>query len=220
MLKGKLKLTMAVAMSAMFLIAPISVKAESNNLNNFGAPAGFDWEAERARERAVIERFDREHADQIHKKSEIGVPNGYFPPNIKPGQPLVTTDSSSCPEIPFIGHSGIVYDENRTIEAHKAEGVHYGKPDTWYNRSSLYILSSKDTSDMSAAVNYAEKQLGKPYNKNYFDHETTDKFYCSQLVWRSYLDGLGINLCPGAWCTISPNDILCSSRLNVDFAFN
>lgn len=35
MIKNKFKLTMAVAMSAMFLITPISVKAESNNLTKF-----------------------------------------------------------------------------------------------------------------------------------------------------------------------------------------
>ncbi len=279
MIKNKFKLTMAVAMSAMFLIAPISVKAESNNLNNFGAPAGFDWEAERARERAVFERvdrenadkiykkadllalfeklnkenaeevkeksdiqmpagydreaelarqravferFNREHADQIHKKSEIGVPNGYFPPNIKPGQPLVTMDSSTCKEIPFIGHAGIVYDAYQTIEANpfRSDGVHYGTANDWYSKKSLYILSSRDTSNMDAAANYAERQVGKHYNWSFWDHVTTESFYCSQLVWRSYLDGLGIDLCPGACNVVYPSDILDSSRLNVDFAFN
>ena len=220
MLKGKLKLTMAVAMSAMFLLAPISVKAESNDLNNFGTPAGFDWEAEKARQKAVFEKFNREHADQIHKKSEISVPNGIFPPNIKKGQPLVTMDSSTCEQIPFIGHAGIVYDGSSTIEAHPGPGVHYGDPNDWWSKKSLYILSSRDTSNMDAAANYAKRQVGKHYNWSFWDHVTTDSFYCSQLVWRSYIDNLGIDLCPGAWSIVSPNDILCSSRLNVDFAFH
>lgn len=288
MLKNKLKATMAVAMTTMFLLSPISAKAESSNLTNFGAPEGFDWaaererekavferfnkehadkiykkadllalfeklskedaenkkeaeiqensetqidkqipegfdwEAEKARQKAVFEKFNKEHADQIYKKSEINVPNGYFPGSIKKGQPLVTMDSSTCEEIPFIGHAGIVYSEYNTIEANpfRTDGVHYGDPDDWWCKKTLYILSSKDTSNMSDAANYSNKQIGKRYNWSFWDHETTDSFYCSQLVWRSYLDGLGIDLCPGALNVIYPSDILDSSRLNLDYAFD
>ncbi len=68
MIKNKFKLTMAVAMSAMFLLAPISAKAETNNLNNFGAPAGFDWEAERARERAIFDKFEEKYKNESNKQ--------------------------------------------------------------------------------------------------------------------------------------------------------
>jgi uncharacterized protein YycO len=37
-----------------------------------------------------------------------------------------------------------------------------------------------------SASEYALNQIGKPYNWNLTDKERTDKFYCSQLVWRAY----------------------------------
>lgn len=38
-----------------------------------------------------------------------------------------------------------------------------------------------------AVVDYCLAQLGKPYNMNFFDIETEDAFYCSQLAYRAYL---------------------------------
>lgn len=38
------------------------------------------------------------------------------------------------------------------------------------------------------------RQLGKPYNYNYFNVSTRKKFYCSQLVWVAFKDNYGIDL--------------------------
>ena len=215
MLKGKLKLTMAVAMSAMFLLAPISVKAESNNLNNFGAPAGFDWEAERARERAIFDKFEAKYKKESNKRLLGSTFN-----ECVGGEALVTKDSSSCPDIPFIGHAGIVWDGMTSIEAQPKEGVCFRSSNTWLDkRKTVYILKCPEKYDHTQPVrDWAETQIGKPYNWNYFDRKTTDSFYCSQLVWRSYLDSLNINLCPGAVSYVSPADILNSSKLDVYWA--
>jgi uncharacterized protein YycO len=49
------------------------------------------------------------------------------------------------------------------------------------------ILRTKsDGGKRDAAVTYAKAQEGKKYNWIYPDKWTTDKFYCSQLVWRAY----------------------------------
>ena len=42
-------------------------------------------------------------------------------------------------------------------------------------------------------VSYALSQLGKGYNTNFTDKETDESFYCTQLVWRAYIEA-GINI--------------------------
>jgi len=47
-----------------------------------------------------------------------------------------------------------------------------------------------------AVAAYCEAQVGKPYNFNFPDPETEERFYCSQLAYRAYLT-VGINLNTG-----------------------
>ena len=75
--------------------------------------------------------------------------------------------------------------------------------------------SSKWYDETYPASDWAYTQIGKPYNWNYFDRKTKDSYYCSQLVWRAYLDKLDIDLCPGAWSWVSPGDIIKSSELEI-----
>ena len=55
---------------------------------------------------------------------------------------------------------------------------------------------------------------GKPYNLNFFNSQTTDAFYCSQLAYQAYLQneidlntGLGIPNLPGTKSIIFPQEI-------------
>lgn len=43
---------------------------------------------------------------------------------------------------------------------------------------------------------YCRSQIGKPYNLNFLNAETTDAFYCSQLAYKAYQQ-IGINLNTG-----------------------
>lgn len=69
-----------------------------------------------------------------------------------------------------------------------------------------------------AAARYAERQLGKSYNWNYLDRQTTEKFYCSQLCWRAWIqqgfkvdyDDYGPFNRPKYW--VSPNDIIAGHK--------
>lgn len=36
-------------------------------------------------------------------------------------------------------------------------------------------------------ADYCLRQVGKPYNLNFFDSDTEDAFYCSQLAYKAYL---------------------------------
>jgi cell wall-associated NlpC family hydrolase len=72
--------------------------------------------------------------------------------------------------------------------------------DTFYGIvSPLDILgySEEDESLMRAEVaKYVLRQVGKPYNLNFFNAETEDAFYCSQLVYKAY-QTIGINMNTG-----------------------
>ncbi|MBN2149615.1 MAG: hypothetical protein JW726_19665 [Anaerolineales bacterium] len=58
-------------------------------------------------------------------------------------------------------------------------------------------LSAEQEAQARAQVRaYCYAQLGKPYNLNFFDVDTEDAFYCSQLAYKAYLP-LGINLNAG-----------------------
>jgi len=47
---------------------------------------------------------------------------------------------------------------------------------------------------INKVVEFAMKQIGKTYNMYFTDKMTTDKFYCTQLVWRAYKEsGLDID---------------------------
>lgn len=62
--------------------------------------------------------------------------------------------------------------------------------------ASCYGISVKGTTvdEDNEASNWCYRQLGKPYNYNYFNVSTRKKFYCSQLVWAAFKDNYGIDL--------------------------
>lgn len=58
----------------------------------------------------------------------------------------------------------------------------------WSNRK-------KEIQVREAIAQYCLAQVGKPYNVNYFNPQTEEAFYCSQLAYLAYLPH-GINLIP------------------------
>lgn len=72
--------------------------------------------------------------------------------------------------------------------------------DTFYGIvSPLDVLgySEEDEIHLRAAIaNYVLAQVGKPYNLNFFNAETEDAFYCSQLVYKAY-QTIGVNMNTG-----------------------
>ena len=65
-------------------------------------------------------------------------------------------------------------------------------------------VSRAEGTDYSSAASYAYQQIGKPYNYDFFDYTRTDKFYCSQLVWKAWKNR-GWDLNDGS--VIFPSDI-------------
>lgn len=117
----------------------------------------------------------------------------------------------------FAGHAAIVSNNNwETIESYaknwspiKKDGVQRYN-NNWGSQSGTLLYRPKGATDFQyrKAATYAEKQIGKPYNWQFWDKNTTDKFYCSQLVWRAWLEA-GIDTEVGS----IPNGIIAPADL-------
>ncbi|MBN8657723.1 MAG: hypothetical protein J0M11_18475 [Anaerolineae bacterium] len=72
--------------------------------------------------------------------------------------------------------------------------------DTFYGIASpLDVLGYSEEDEIHlrmAIAKYVLAQVGKPYNLNFFNSETEEAFYCSQLMYKAY-QTIGINLNTG-----------------------
>lgn len=90
--------------------------------------------------------------------------------------------------------------------------------DTFYGIvSPLDVLgySDEDEQNMRTSIaQYVRAQVGKPYNLNFFNPETEEAFYCSQLIYKAYQSigidmntGLAMEQLPGTNQIIYPQEI-------------
>lgn len=123
---------------------------------------------------------------------------------------LVTKDGKAGD---LIGHAGIIWTSSTTVESFPDSGVkRYSN--SWNTRySTVYGVTTSGTSveQDNNASNIANSHYGKPYNWNFLNTNTTDSFYCSQLVYRAYLDETGLNLNQGGGI-VFPIDLVQSSN--------
>lgn len=119
---------------------------------------------------------------------------------------LVTTDKLKD-KYP-LGHAAIVYSAKYVVES-LSDGVVLGGNNWSKTKNEYYACAPYDASmdDMGKAANYCHRRIGKPYNYNYYNINTRKKFYCSQLVYASYLDMFGINLNTDAFKDAAGNPI-------------
>lgn len=122
----------------------------------------------------------------------------------------------------FAGHAAIVSSNNdQTIESYAKgwspidkDGVQY-YDNIWNTKPGALLVRpyGATAKQYSTAAAFAEKQVGKPYNWVFTDKTTTDKFYCSQLVWQAWLEA-GINCETGSIpnAVIAPADLVNSSN--------
>lgn len=105
------------------------------------------------------------------------------------GDILITLDSKTLGW--NHGHAGIVdYNKNTVIEANPGEGVKSKVSYRTYwakvNTDELYVGGATQ-SNYKTAVNYAAKQIGKPYTI-LTTLNSTDQWYCSKLVYKAWLN--------------------------------
>jgi hypothetical protein len=90
--------------------------------------------------------------------------------------------------------------------------------DTFYGIASpldgLQLSENDDFEMRSRVAEYCLVQVGKPYNLNFLNPETEDRFYCSQLAYKSYQQigidlntGLAMEQLPGTNGIIYPQEI-------------
>ena len=85
----------------------------------------------------------------------------------------------------------------------------------------MYGLNVNETTTAqdAAAANWCYSQIGKPYNYNFFDRDTRNSFYCSQLVWAAYKDLYGIDLDTSAWGNaVYPTELVMSSHTSTIYS--
>lgn len=81
----------------------------------------------------------------------------------------------------------------------------------FFTYGKIYKIGAKER---EKAVQNATKHLGKEYTYTYMAKWRMDKFYCSQLVWRSWYDVNSVyDLSIGKWIPwVSPLDLACSQN--------
>ena len=94
----------------------------------------------------------------------------------------------------FYGHAAIVYDLNYVIEA-TTSGVIKTEICSFLLKKDYAALVrptfAKD-GDMLVAAREANRQVGKPYDYK-FNTSDIASFYCSELVWWSYNQAMGVS---------------------------
>lgn len=132
------------------------------------------------------------------------------------GDILVTLDGISFSSSAWAGgHAGLVEDSNTVIECFGNKGDLNGVrrwPNDWKNRyndvTGLRVYGAT-LAQYQAAKAEGQKHIGKPYNYNFFYISTTNSFYCSQLVWRAWVNqGYDLNDGGAVW----PVDLVESSK--------
>ncbi|QKG85454.1 hypothetical protein GXN76_14000 [Kroppenstedtia pulmonis] len=141
------------------------------------------------------------------------------------GNILVTLQGGSSLS-KITGHAGMYANHKkkiRTIESFPKtkttkDGVRiYTK--TWTKRytnfKALYVKGQSKNKHTKAG-SYAKKQIGKKYNWKFTNKTRTDKFYCSQLVWRAW-KSQGKDLDHDGGPSVWPVDILKSKHTKTYF---
>lgn len=125
---------------------------------------------------------------------------------------ILVTDDKYKGIIPT-GHAAIIYSSSTVVESLE-NGVVMGANDWNTSKSTCYGVSVSGTTatEDKEAANWCYRQLGKPYNWNYFNTSTRTAFYCSQLVWASFYDNYDIDLSTSSFgSAIHPSELADSS---------
>ena len=122
----------------------------------------------------------------------------YSPKSGEPGEIWVSTFGNSSGSSAIVGHAAIVSNRKSiTIESFGENYSPIGKDGVqryhnyWQNKPGGKILLGNKVSSLKkrkAAASWAESQVGKPYNWNFLNKWDTGRYYCSQLVWRAWLN--------------------------------
>lgn len=114
------------------------------------------------------------------------------------------------------GHAGIINLWHKyTTESYPNDGVQR-RDNNWKTRYAKVICGEPKNVPVGpglAAARYAESRKGFGYNWSFGNKWTTDRFYCSQLVWRAWYNQ-GYDLDKDGGNYVLPTDLI-SDKLNI-----
>ena len=118
---------------------------------------------------------------------------GLYP--TRKGVILSTPTNASLGGSTFVGHAAIIYSASQVVES-LSNGVVTGSNNWNTVKTKCYgvTVSSTTIAQDVAAADFCHRQIGCPYNYNFLNVSTRSKYYCSHLVWASFLDVCDIDL--------------------------
>ena len=114
----------------------------------------------------------------------------------------------------YWGHTGMYAGDGQVVES-IGEGVKQRPIDqTTFWTSRDWVVKRVNTTDLwkTYATIFAQDQIDKLYNKVFVNKWRTDKYYCSQLVWRAYYEA-DVDIDSNwsiASCLVSGNPAICA----------
>lgn len=210
----KLKSFMCFLASAMMVLgSAITVSAQDININETDPDKVFPAE----QVETLVDEANQKEIALDTKVPMTRAGTGSYP--TRKGVILVTDDAYKG--VINTGHSAIVYSSSQVVEAN-VDGVEMG-PNNWNkSKGQAYGVSVSGTSAAqdSAVANWCYRQLGKPYNWNFYRMDYRDKFYCSHLIRAGFLDNYNIDLNTGEFDAgglkaIHPMELVNTSRTSL-----
>ena len=137
------------------------------------------------------------------------------------GAILVTEDAFAYG---IVGHAAIVYNTDKLLHA-TADGIVVSQ-NNWKTARvrGVAAMAVRDTTYSQDVLvsEWCYKQMGKPYNYNFFNKDSRDKFYCSQLVYAGYLENTGVDLDTSAntYKAIAPYELITSPETYLIYVYN
>ncbi len=137
------------------------------------------------------------------------------------GAILVTEDAFAYG---IVGHAALVYSADKLLHA-TADGVVVSK-NNWRTARTRGVIgvAVKDTTYAQDVLvsQWCYEHRGTPYNYNFFNKNTRDRLYCSQMVYAGYLDNTGVDLDTAAntRMAVAPYELITSPETFLIYVYN
>ncbi|AGK96649.1 YiiX/YebB-like N1pC/P60 family cysteine hydrolase [Clostridium pasteurianum] len=132
----------------------------------------------------------------------------------KPGDILIAvfdadnTDINAIKMGSLTTHAAMVDSDPKKVLEVMPNGVQNVENDWRTRYKKILILRPKTNEEtIKGAIEYGHTKINTPFNFDIFNKTTTDKFYCSQFVWRCYFNN-GLDLDRNGGLAVFPYDFI------------
>lgn len=179
-MKLKWRLLVVLVLGISFLVPTVAFAEDGPNLNKDSSIGEID--------NAIFEKYpdakkwmwDDDPSDSVYELAEGGA-SPY-----QKGAVLVTSDALGS-SLGSLGHAAISYNNSKNVSSFISSGVKLYNNSSFGNKYKKWgSVYPNSTGTAVKAADQAYRYRNRPYNINLVNKTRTDKFYCSQLVWRGY----------------------------------